>query len=443
MDAKLRGGRLLRYVLPAFATLAVAIAPVAAQDEAPPSAMTRDAEGQTITAWGWNTPEFNRPVLDYILEASGVTVEDVTYTNAAVMDNVRVAAAAGGVGMPDVFKRGSPDIPALVDMGAIMDITDLVAPYRDLLPEVAWEMVTYNDRIWGVPANSPAGGVFWRYSTLEEYGIDPTTIETWDDFIAVGEQLATESDGAVSLFQVPPTGLPTEVVWTVQQQNRAEIIGADGTVKIGPESQEWLNTLATWRAIRGATGAIEMDAWSQPWYTAIQDGSIAAFPIGTWFVETIKQQAPESLGEWYFTPFPALEEGGDRYPNFGSATVFVSAYTEYPEAAMEWVKAWSIDPYSTITIGLKELGISVVSNAALTDPYVTAPHEYFAQEQAYWKDATEAFANITYVPPTTIYSNEASDIFNRNFEQWWLGNLTDEQFLQNTADELRSSLGIQ
>ncbi len=242
---------------------------------------------------------------------------------------------------------------------------------------------------------------------------------------------------------VPPTGLPTEVVWTVQQQNRAEIIGADGTVKIGPESEEWLNTLATWREIRGATGAIEMDAWTQPWYTAIQDGSIAAFPVGTWFVETIKQQAPDSVGEWYFTPFPALEEGGDRYPDFGSATVFVSAYTEHPEAAMEWVKAWTMDPVSTINIGLKELGISVVSNEALTDPFVTAPHEFFAQDQAYWKDATEAFANITYVPPTTIYSAEANDIFNRNLEQWWLGNLTDEQFLQSTADELRSSLGIQ
>ena len=443
MNTRLYRGHVSRVVLLVFVFALLALVPVAIAQDTAPTIMTRNAEGQTITAWGWDTPEFNRPVLDFIQEAAGVTVNDVTYTNAGVMDNVTVAAAAGGVGMPDVFKRGSPDIPALVEMGAIMDLTDLVAPYRDLLPDVAWDMMTYQDRIWGVPANSPAGGVFWRLTTAEQYGIEPDEIVTWADFIAAGQQIAEQSGGAASIFQVPATGLPTEILWSIQQGYQAELIGADGTVKIGPDSPEWQQTLALWRGVREAGVGVEMDAWTQPWYTAIQDGSIAAFPIGTWFVETIKQQAPESLGEWYFTPFPANEEGGSRYPFFGSATAFVSSTTEHPEAAMEWVKAWTMDPYSTISIGLQELGISVISNAALTDPYVNSPHEYFAREQPYWEVATEAFANIPYVPPTTIHSAEANDIFNRQLEQWWLGNITDEQFLQEVADELRTSLGIE
>src|SRR5664279_137578 len=144
MDAKLRGG-LVRFVLPLTTVALLTIAPmVSAQDSTPESTqaaasvMTMDASGQTITAWGWDPPEFNKPVLDYIQQAAGVTVDDVTYTNADVLTNVTTAMAAGGVGMPDVFKRGSNDIPSLVDMGAIMDITDLVAPYKSLLPDVAW-----------------------------------------------------------------------------------------------------------------------------------------------------------------------------------------------------------------------------------------------------------------------------------------------------------------
>lgn len=440
MDAR-KPGRLLRLMLSVLALSVLVLVPAISAQDAAPSVMTRNAEGQTITAWGWDTPEFNRPILDYIQEAAGVTVNDVTYPSSGVLENVTVAAAAG-VGLPDVFKRGSTDIPALVEMGAIMDITDLVAPYRDLLPEVAWEMVTYQDRIWGVPANSPAGGVFWRYSAAQEYGVDPTQVETWADFIAAGETIAEASGGAASIFQLPPTGLPLEILWSIQQGNRAEIIGADDTVKIGPDAPEWLETLALWRTVREAGVGVEMDAWTEPWYQGIRDGSIVAFPIGTWFVETIKQQAPDSLGEWYYTPMPANEEGGSRYPDFGSATAFISSTTQFPEAGMEWVKAWTMDPHGTIEIGLKELGISVISNAALTDPFVTAPHEYFALDQAYWEDATESFANIPYVPPTTIHSAEANDIFNRHLEQWWLGNVTDEQFLQGVADELRSSLGI-
>lgn len=440
MDTKMNG-RLIRFILPILVLVfSLSVGVISAQDAAP-SVMTRNAEGQTITAWGWDTPEFNKPILDYIQEAAGVTVTDVTYTSGGVMDNVKVAAAAG-VGLPDVFKRGSGDIPALVDMNAIMDITDLVAPYKDLLPDVAWEMVTYNDRIWGVPANSPAGGVFWRYDVVEKYGIDPDSIETWDDFIAAGQKIAADSNGAVSLIQTAATGLPTEILWSIQQGYQAEIIGADNTVKIGPDSEEWKNTLALLRKVREAGINIDMDAWTQPWYQAIQDGSIAAFPIGTWFVETIKAQAPDTQGKWYFTPFPANEAGGSRNPDFGSATTFISSTTEHPEAAMEWVKAWTMDPHGAIDIGLKELGISVVSEAALSDEFVTSPHEYFAKDQAYWKEATEAFFNISYVPPASIYSPEATDIFNRQLEQWWLGNLTDEQFLQTVGDELRSTLGL-
>ncbi len=440
MDTRLRG-RLVRFVLlVSVFTMLVSVA--FAQDNST-SVMTRTADGQTITAWGWDTPEFNKPILDYIKEASGVTVNDVTYTNADVLTNVTTAMAAGGVGMPDVFKRGSGDIPALVEMGAIKDITDLVAPYKDLLPDVAWQMVTYKDRIWGVPANSPAGGIFWRRDMAEKYGVDPDKVVTWDDFIAAGQTIAKASNGAAHIMTLPATGLPLEVLWAVQQGNKAEVIGEGDTVKIGPDSQEWKDTLALWKKIRESGVSAEIDAWTQPWYQAIQDGSVVAYPFGTWFVETIKQQAPKTLGDWYFTPFPANTADGSRYPDFGSATCFISAKTEHPEAGMEWVKAWTMDPHGAIEIGLKDLGISVVSKAALDDPFVKAPHELFAKDQAYWVDATEAFFNIPYVPPTTIHSAEATDIFNRHLEQWWLGKESDEQFLQGTADELRSSLGIQ
>ncbi|MEO8391629.1 MAG: extracellular solute-binding protein [Chloroflexota bacterium] len=446
MDAKFRG-RLVSFVLPVIAIFLLVLAPmVSAQDstqEAAASIMSRDADGQTITAWGWDTPEFNKPILDYIQEVSGVTVTDVTYSNADVLTNITAAMAAGGVGMPDVFKRGSNDIPALVDMGAIKDITDLVAPYKSLLPDVAWQMVTYQGKIWGVPANSPAGGIFWRADMAEKYGVDPDQVKTWDDFIAAGQKISDASNGAAKIFTLPATGLPTEVLWSIQQGNKAEVIGDGDTVKIGADSQEWKDTLALWRKVRDSGVGTQMDAWTQPWYTAIQDGSVVAFPFGTWFVETIIQQAPDTKSDWYFTPFPANTPDGSRYPDFGSATTFISSTTEHPEAGMEWVKAWTMDPHGALDIGLKQLGISVVSNAALTDPYVIAPHEYFAKDQAYWKDATEAFVNIPYVPPTTIHSAEANDIFNRHLEQWWLGKETDEQFLTNTADELRSSLGIQ
>ncbi len=442
MNNRRSHNRLLRTIVLAFVIgFAFVVPNLAAQEGG--SIMTRDAEGTTITVWGWDTPEFNRPILDYIEEASGVTVEDIVYSADGVMDNLIVATAAGGIGMPDAFKRNSVDIPVLIEMNAIMDITELVEPYMDLLPDIAWDLVTYDGRIWGVPANSPAGGLFWRYDVVSEYGIDPDDIETWDDFIAAGERLAEESNGAVSLIQSESTGLAWPIPQTIQQQFRAELISEDLTVAIGPDSEEWQNTLVVWRQIRDANIGVEMGQWTEPWYQTIADGSIAVYPTGTWFVEVLKAHAPDSLGGWYFTPFPAVAEGGDRYPSFGSATTFVSATTENPAGAMEWVKAWTMDPQGSLEIGLRELGISVVSLAALDDPFVTAPHEFFANDQAYWVDATQAFFDISYIPPATVYDAEAGDIFNRHLEQWWLGNTTDQEFLAAVAEDLRSTLGLE
>ncbi len=415
--------------------LAVSAVPLAANAQSG-SIMTRNADGHTITAWGWDTLDFNKPVLAYLKDHSGVTVNDLVFAHNDIMQKLTVSAAAGGAGMPDVFKLTSTNIPQLVEMGAVKDITDLVAPYKDLLPDVAWKMVTYNGKIWGVPANSPAGGLFWRSDVVSQYGIDPTKIQTWADFMDASNKLSTASNGKVALIQTTSVGLPWPIGPTIQQQHQAELIGSDLKVKIGPNSAEWLATLKDWRAVKDNIKGAEMDQWTQPWYQAIKDGSIAVFPSGTWFVETIIQQAPDSKGKWFFTPFPAVAAGGDQYPNFGSATCFISSASKDPTAGMEWVKAWTMEPASTLGIGLKDLGISVISKAALNDSYVIAPHEYFSSSQAYWRVATEAFSKSTYVPPVTKFDSQANDIFNRYAEQWWQKKITDQQFLQSVSDEL-------
>src|SRR5258708_18723768 len=217
--------------------LAVSAVPLAANAQSG-SIMTRNADGHTITAWGWDTLDFNKPVLAYLKDHSGVSVNDLVFAHNDIMQKLTVSAAAGGAGMPDVLKLTSTNIPQLVEMGAVKDITDLVAPYKDLLPDVAWKMVTYNGKIWGVPANSPAGGLFWRSDVVSQYGIDPTKIQTWADFMDASNKLSTASNGKVALIQTTSVGLPWPIGPTIQQQHQAELIGSDLQGKIGPNSAD-------------------------------------------------------------------------------------------------------------------------------------------------------------------------------------------------------------
>jgi multiple sugar transport system substrate-binding protein len=405
------------------------------------SVMTGNARGQTITVWNWDPLPFNKVVDDYIQGCAGVSINCETFGSSSLPQKEAVAAAAG-IGLPDAFKASTGDIPRLVGEGAVHDITSLVAPYKNLLPDVGWKEVMYQGKIWAIAANSPAGGMFYRYDVLSKYGLSPAKVQTWDDLISLGQQLSKASGGKASLLSGPSVGLEGYIIGTIQQQFRAQLIGSDLKVKIGPQSSAWLNTLALAKRMKSAPIYSQMDDWTQPWYQAIKSGSVAAFPSGTWFVETIIQQAPDSKHAWYFTPFPAVKAGGDRYPNFGSAICCISSQTQKVAAALEWAKAWTLDPYGTLTLGLKQLGISVISKAALTNAYVNAPHPYFAVNQAYWRDATEAFAKSAYVPPVTPYDSEANDIFTRHMNDWWNGKVSDQAVLSGIAGELRSKLKL-
>ncbi|MCZ7544327.1 MAG: extracellular solute-binding protein [Anaerolineae bacterium] len=148
----MKSRRVLRIAVALLAVVVSALFVTAQEDG---SIMTRDAEGHQITAWGWDTLEFNRPILDYLEEHSGVVVEDLVFPSSEITQKLTVSAAAGGIGMPDVFKSGTYNVPLLVEMGALMDLTDLVAPYRDLLPEVAWGDGDLPGQNLGSPGQQP------------------------------------------------------------------------------------------------------------------------------------------------------------------------------------------------------------------------------------------------------------------------------------------------
>jgi len=426
---------------PAATAAAAPTATTAAAAPAAGSLMTKKAAGQEISVWGWDKPEFNKVVEDYVKEAAGVTVNGQTYGGDDEWKKITTSAAAG-VGLPDAFKRGTYNVPQLVEMGAVIDLTPLVAPYKDLLPEVAWQMSTYNGKIYTVPANSPASGFFWRYDVCEKYGIDPDKIDTWDDFMEAGLKIKKDSGGKNTFMYTPATGPHGMIFTAIQQENRAEVLTNDLKVAIGPDSQPWKDTLDLNKKLLDAKFSIAMDEWSEPWYQAMKDGSVACYPIGTWFVETIIQQAPDTKGMWYFTPFAAVKSGGDRYTNSGSASCFISSQTQKIDAAWEWVKAWTLDPHGSLDLGLETLGVSCISNAALNNDYVKAPHPYFAKSQAYWLAATEAFTKSTYVPPITKLDGDATTIFNTEIEKFWKGSASQADFLSNVANQLHTQLKV-
>lgn len=402
------------------------------------SILSADYSGTTLDFWGWDEQSFNQPVEDYVKAVAGITVNGRQIPGDDMMTQLQLATTQGS-GLPDVFKKGTSDIPALVELGAVADMTELVEPYKEYLPDFGWEQVTYDGKIWGIPVNSPAGGMFYRADVMEEYGIDPTTLDTWDKYFDAAKTISEESGGETYLWGYQQAlSIGAEMI--AIQGNHAAFFNEDGTLAISPESPEWNNAMDLIREMLQPGVGKEVPEWSEEWFQAMKDGSIASYPSGTWFVQTIMQQAPDTQGMWTFVPYPAPESTGDRYVDFGSATIHISSQTDNPEAALQLALAWSIDPMGAVGIGLQELGISVVSTAALESDFANAPHEYFANDQAYWVDATQAYADITWSPPITSMNAQALGIFNTALSEFYGSDMSNEEFLQLVIDQMNSQI---
>src|SRR5690606_38705296 len=68
--------------------------------------------------------------------------------------------------------------------------TDLASEYTDNFSAGSWSVVTYRDRVWGVPFGvQPGNLIYYNKDILAEHNIDPASLTTWSAFTDALEQL--------------------------------------------------------------------------------------------------------------------------------------------------------------------------------------------------------------------------------------------------------------
>ena len=116
---------------------------------------------QRLLKWA---EEFNAEHPDIQVEVSGAKTLDVILTTIAGGDT------------PDIFENNWNMAPSWADKGAILDLTDYVNNdtewNKDDFFDAAWELCTYNDRIYSVPRLASTTVMTYRPDLLAEAGWD-------------------------------------------------------------------------------------------------------------------------------------------------------------------------------------------------------------------------------------------------------------------------------
>jgi lactose/L-arabinose transport system substrate-binding protein len=343
------------------------------------------AQSGEIRAWSWNIaasslealiPGFNEQFPDVT-----VTVEDLG--NQQVFDRTLAGCAAGGSGLPDVlsienheaeiFWAQFPD--CFADLHGLGYTEEMAAGF----PDFKRTELEVGDTAYAMPWDSCPVAMFYRRDFYDNAGIDPASLQTWDDFIAAGKVLMEANIGVV-MTQADLNG-DTEWVRMIANEQGCGYFSTDGE-EITVNQPGCVAAMDTVKKIYDA-GLMTAADWNEK-IQANNAGTVATQMYGAWYEGTIRSTSPEDQsGLWGVYPMPSIEAEGAHAANLGGSSLAIPSVSKNQEAAWSFVNYALGTNEGQITM-LREYGLVPSLLSALEDPFVQEPLPFWG-DQPVWQ----------------------------------------------------------
>jgi len=135
-------------------------------------------------------------------QETGIAVA-VDYASWADISNKTLTTLAAGGGGYDIVFMSSADTPNLVAGGWFDPISDLISEdENDLWSSAVLDFYTFDGELMGMPWYAGGAHMAYNKDILEGAGVDPASILTWDDFMAVCKDI---KDAGVADFCFTPS----------------------------------------------------------------------------------------------------------------------------------------------------------------------------------------------------------------------------------------------
>ena len=156
------------------------------------------ADESEINMIGWSFPiiDFYVEELEKCNRIDNITVNSNLLAGNDAREQVRLALSSGGDSPFDIVHGANGQVGEWAAPGWLLPLNDLVDKYWDEynlgdIPQTAWEGVTLDGNIYGVPMVSNTLHTIYRHDVFDELGLEPP--ETYADVIDICNEIGLDN----------------------------------------------------------------------------------------------------------------------------------------------------------------------------------------------------------------------------------------------------------
>ncbi|MCS5717245.1 sugar ABC transporter substrate-binding protein [Herbiconiux sp. CPCC 205763] len=385
-------------------------------------------KGGSITYWSW-TPSAEAQVAAFEKAYPNV---DVNYVNAGTNTDEYTKlqnAITAGSGAPDVAQLEYYAIPQFALSDSLVDLSSYgFADYEKDYSAGPWSSVAFDGKVYGLPQDSGPMAMFYNKTVFDKYGIEVPT--TYDEYIAAAEKLHAADPNAYITSDTGDPGFATSMIWQAGGQPFTAK-GTDVSINLQDDgSKKWADE---WNKLNEGKLLSTTPSWSDEWYKALGDGSIATLLTGAWMPGVLESSVPQASGNWRVAPMPTYDGTPVTAENGGGGQVVLKQSKNQALAAgfLQWLNH---DPAS-IKVFLASGGFPSTTADLESPEFLADAPEYFGGQtiNETLVDASKNVPSGWHYLPYQVYANS---IFGDTVGQAYVNNSDLNKGLKTWQDQL-------
>jgi lactose/L-arabinose transport system substrate-binding protein len=349
-----------------------------------------------------------------------------------------------GAGLPDGSFWDDAKIPSQYEH--LTDLSQLIKPYTADTVQYKLDVNTVNGKIYGVPWDLDPGLLYYRADLLEQAGVDPAGITTYDKLLeaaATVKSKVSSATGPIHLDKSPFLGQ----LWLEMLSNQLNTSMADANGKLRLDSDAY-RTIFNWIQKAVSQKLVTHTTYLDPTDLKLLDNGTQVFvPWAIWWDAAPQQLLKTSKGKWRAMQLPAWTEGGSRSGVMGGSSFLIPAKAKNPELAwlfyehLVYKKEGYTKVYGANSVYPGGLNTSIPSYKPALDPSVPL-FKPFPElgNQDLWSVAVKAGTNVPGGTPLPSWWAGAVDYLGNNLQKLIEGSMTPEQVISTSTAAINKNL---